>query len=147
MAEEHTLHAQVLTPEGEVFNGEVQQLSTRTKVGEIGILANHVPVLARLQPTELRLHIRGRRDASATRRPRAGSRSSPTSALVLVGEAIAPDQLDEAAASADRGRRGAHEGGRGGLRRPRAGRAGQARGPRPSWRSPSRLTDSRLPLT
>jgi F0F1-type ATP synthase epsilon subunit len=31
MAErEHTLHAQVLTPEGEVFDGEVEQLSTRT---------------------------------------------------------------------------------------------------------------------
>ena len=54
---EHTLHAEVLTPEGKVFEGEVRQLSTRTAVGEIGILANHVPVLARLRPTELRLHV------------------------------------------------------------------------------------------
>ena len=48
MAGENTLHAKVLTPEGEVFDGDVEQLSTRTAVGEIGILANHVPVLARL---------------------------------------------------------------------------------------------------
>ena len=35
------LDVEVLTPEGEIFRGEVRQLSTRTEVGEIGILANH----------------------------------------------------------------------------------------------------------
>ncbi len=57
MAAEHKLDVEVLTPEGEVFEGEVQQVSTRTEVGEIGILANHAPLLAALQPAELRLHI------------------------------------------------------------------------------------------
>ena len=57
MAAEHMLDVEVLTPEGEVFNGEVRQLSTRTEVGEIGILANHAPVLGALQPTTLRLHV------------------------------------------------------------------------------------------
>jgi F-type H+-transporting ATPase subunit epsilon len=47
---------EVLTPEGEVFNEEVEMLSTRTSVGSIGILANHEPVLALLEPTELRLY-------------------------------------------------------------------------------------------
>ena len=38
MADEgHTLDAQVLTPEGEVFSGDLRQLSTRTAVGEVGI--------------------------------------------------------------------------------------------------------------
>jgi F-type H+-transporting ATPase subunit epsilon len=46
---------EVLTPEGEVFNEEVEQVSTRTTLGEIGVLANHTPVLAMLEPTELRL--------------------------------------------------------------------------------------------
>jgi len=46
---------EVLTPEGEVFNEEVEQVSTRTTLGEIGVLANHTPVLATLEPTELRL--------------------------------------------------------------------------------------------
>ncbi len=32
---------EVLTPEGEVFNEEVEMVSTRTTVGSIGILANH----------------------------------------------------------------------------------------------------------
>ncbi len=47
---------EVLTPEGEVFNEEIEMLTTRTAVGSIGILANHEPVLALLEPTELRLY-------------------------------------------------------------------------------------------
>jgi len=48
--------AEVLTPEGEIFNEEIEMLSTRTTIGSIGLLANHEPVLARLEPTELRLY-------------------------------------------------------------------------------------------
>jgi F0F1-type ATP synthase, epsilon subunit (mitochondrial delta subunit) len=55
--EGHTLDAQVLTPEGEVFSGDLRQLSTRTAVGEVGILARHAPMVARLVPAELRLHM------------------------------------------------------------------------------------------
>ena len=47
---------EVLTPEGEVFNDEVEMVSTRTTVGLIAILANHAPLLARLEPTELRIY-------------------------------------------------------------------------------------------
>jgi F-type H+-transporting ATPase subunit epsilon len=47
---------EVLTPEGEVFAEEVEMVSTKTAVGSIGILANHEPVLAMLDPTELRLY-------------------------------------------------------------------------------------------
>jgi F-type H+-transporting ATPase subunit epsilon len=51
-----TFPVEVLTPEGEVFNGEVEMVSTRTTLGEIGILARHSPLLATLEPTELRLY-------------------------------------------------------------------------------------------
>jgi F-type H+-transporting ATPase subunit epsilon len=47
---------EVLTPEGEVFNDEVEMVSTKTAVGSIGVLANHAPLLAMLDPTELRLY-------------------------------------------------------------------------------------------
>jgi len=93
-ADGHTLRAEVLTPEGEVFSGELRQLSTRTKVGEIGILANHVPVLARLVPTELRLHL----DETESKRYAQAEgwlQVFANRALVLVGEAIEPEQLDE----------------------------------------------------
>jgi len=47
---------EVLTPDGEAFNDEVEMVSTRTSVGSIGILANHAPLLGMLDPTELRLY-------------------------------------------------------------------------------------------
>jgi F-type H+-transporting ATPase subunit epsilon len=93
MADEHNLKARVLTPEGEVFDGEVHQLSTRTAVGEIGILANHVPVLARLRPTELRLHMP---DGEVRRWAQAEGwlQVFANRATVLVGEAVPPESLD-----------------------------------------------------
>jgi F-type H+-transporting ATPase subunit epsilon len=93
MATEHNVEVRLLTPEGEVFTGEVEQVSTRTSVGEIGILANHVPVLARLLPTELRLHMPGgdiRRWAQAE----GWLQVFANRATVLVGEAIPPENLD-----------------------------------------------------
>jgi F-type H+-transporting ATPase subunit epsilon len=93
MAGEHNVQVRVLTPEGEVFTGEVQQVSTRTAVGEIGILANHVPVLARLRPTELRLHMP---DGEVQRWAQAEGwlQVFANRATVLVGEAIPPENLD-----------------------------------------------------
>jgi F-type H+-transporting ATPase subunit epsilon len=53
----HTkFQVEVLTPDGEVFNDEVEMVSTFTAIGSIGILANHSPLLAMLDPTELRLY-------------------------------------------------------------------------------------------
>lgn len=94
-AEEHKLSVEVLTPEGEVFEGDVVQVSTRTAVGEIGILANHVPILAALEPTELRLHVS---DSETERYAQAHGwlQVFANHALLLVEEAIPPDQLDPA---------------------------------------------------
>jgi F-type H+-transporting ATPase subunit epsilon len=84
---------EVLTPEGEVFSDEVEMLSTFTTVGSIGILANHEPLLARLEPTELRLY---RSESEIVRFAQAEGylQFSENRALVLVEEAIAPDALD-----------------------------------------------------
>jgi F-type H+-transporting ATPase subunit epsilon len=86
---------EVLTPEGEVFAEEVEMLSTRTVVGSIGVLANHEPVLAMLEPTELRLY---RSDSDIVRFAQAEGylQFSENRALVLVEEAIPPESLDRA---------------------------------------------------
>ncbi len=96
MAAEHMVDVEILTPEGEVWSGEARQVSTRTEGGEIGILANHAPVLAALRPTELRLHLS---DSETKRYAQAhgwlqvyGNR-----ARLLLEEAIAPEDLDTAA--------------------------------------------------
>ncbi len=84
---------EVLTPEGEVFSEEIEMLSTRTSVGSIGILANHAPLLAQLEPTELRLY---RSESEIVRFAQAEGylQFAENRALVLVEEAIAPDALD-----------------------------------------------------
>ena len=93
MAEAHKLHAQVLTPEGEVFDGELEQLSTRTAVGEVGIRANHAPLIGRLVPAELRLHVS---DSETIRYAQAEGwlEVFANKAVVLIGEAIPPEELD-----------------------------------------------------
>ena len=84
---------EVLTPEGTVFDDEVEQISTRTTVGSIGVLAHHEPVLAMLDPTELRLY---RSDEEIVRFAQAEGylQFADNRALVLVEEAIAPGDLD-----------------------------------------------------
>jgi F-type H+-transporting ATPase subunit epsilon len=84
---------EVLTPEGEVFSEEIEMLSTFTAVGSIGILANHEPLLATLEPTELRLY---RSETEIVRFAQAEGylQFANNRALVLVEEAIAPEALD-----------------------------------------------------
>jgi F-type H+-transporting ATPase subunit epsilon len=108
---------EVLTPEGQVFSEEVEMLSTRTVVGSIGVLANHEPVLARLEPTELRLY---RSESEIVRFAQAEGylQFAENRALVLVEEAISPEQLDrvtlesklaEARATAERAEEGTEQ--------------------------------------
>jgi F-type H+-transporting ATPase subunit epsilon len=91
-----TFGVEVLTPEGEVFSGEVRQVSTRTSVGEIGILANHAPLLAELKPAELRLHL-GDSDTRRYAQAHGWLQVYGNHARLLVEEALSPDELDPAA--------------------------------------------------
>jgi F-type H+-transporting ATPase subunit epsilon len=95
VAAEHMVDVEVLTPEGEVFNGEVRQVSTRTAVGEVGILANHAPLLAALQPAELRLHVS---DSETKRYAQSHGwlQVFGNHAKLLLEEVVEPDQLDVA---------------------------------------------------
>jgi F-type H+-transporting ATPase subunit epsilon len=87
---------EVLTPEGKVFEDEVEMVSTRTTTGSIGVLAHHAPLMAILEPTELRLY----KSESEIIRFAQGEgylQVVDNSALVLVEEAIAPDDIDRSA--------------------------------------------------
>jgi F-type H+-transporting ATPase subunit epsilon len=88
-----TFPVEVLTPEGKVFDDEVEMVSTRTVTGSIGVLANHAPLMAILEPTELRLY---KSDSDIVRFAQGEGylQVVENSALVLVEEAIAPDDID-----------------------------------------------------
>ena len=93
MAAEHMVDVEVLTPEGEVWSGEARQVSTRSETGELGILANHAPLLAALRPTELRLKV----SDSETRtyaQAHGWLQVYGNRARLLLEEAIPPENLD-----------------------------------------------------
>ena len=102
MADEaHRFKAEVLTPEGKIFDGEAFQISTRTVVGEVGVRARHAPMLARIVPHELRIYEQqsdfdgsegGRRFAAAE----GWLEVFANKVTVLVSEAIEPGALDSA---------------------------------------------------
>ena len=84
---------EILTPEGEVFNDEVEMVSTRTTLGEIGVLANHAPVLGMLEPTELRVY---REEGEVLRFAQSEGyiQIGGNRAMLLVQDIQTPDQLD-----------------------------------------------------
>ena len=84
---------EVLTPEGQVFADEVEMVSTRTTTGSIGIRARHAPLMAILEPTELRLY-KSESDIVSFAQAEGYLQVVDNSALVLVQEAIPPDDLD-----------------------------------------------------
>ena len=84
---------EILTPEGEIFSDEVEMVSTRTAVGSIGLLANHQPMLAMLDPTELRLY-KSESDVIRYAQGEGFLQISGENALILVDEAFDVDKLD-----------------------------------------------------
>jgi F-type H+-transporting ATPase subunit epsilon len=84
---------EVLTPEGEVFNDEAEMVSTRTAVGSIGVLAHHAPLLAMLDPTELRIY-KSESEVCSFAQAEGYLQVTGNHAIVLVEEAHSPEDLD-----------------------------------------------------
>lgn len=98
----NTFPVEVLTPEGKAFEGEVEMVSTRTAVGSIGVLANHAPLMAMLEPTELKLYESGSENAPSADAVRFAQGEGylqvvDNSALLIVEDAIKPEELDRSA--------------------------------------------------
>ncbi len=86
---------EILSPDGKVFDGEVEMVSTRTATGSIGVLANHTPLLAMLDPTELRLY-ESENEVVRFAQGEGYLQVGGNRALLLVEEAHPPDELDRA---------------------------------------------------
>jgi F-type H+-transporting ATPase subunit epsilon len=93
MADGDAFEAQVLTPEGEVFSGELFQVVTRTTAGEVGIRARHIPMVARLVPAELRLY-KSEGDVDSYAQGEGWLEVFANRVRVLVSEARDREQLD-----------------------------------------------------
>jgi F-type H+-transporting ATPase subunit epsilon len=100
-----TFPVEILTPEGKAWEGEVEMISTRTAVGSIGVLANHAPLMAMLEPAELRLYESGSENPEAADAVRFAQGEGymqvvDNSALLIVEDAVRPEDLDRSALEA-----------------------------------------------
>ena len=96
-----TFRAEVLTPHGKVYDGEMFQVSVRTVIGEVGIRARHAPMLARLVPHEMRLFETESDFGSSGGAKRYAAAEGwlevfANKVTVLVTEAVDPSALDSA---------------------------------------------------
>ena len=93
MAEYTPYKVEVITPEGPAFEGEAQIVIGPGTAGELGVLANHAPLVTSLKPGETQLI-----DAEGTRHRWATGNGfmqvRANEALVLVGEALRRDEID-----------------------------------------------------
>src|SRR5215207_1994887 len=87
---------EVLTPEGQVFADEVEMVSTRTTTGQIGNKERNAQLMAILEPTELRLY-KSEYDVLRLAQGEGYLQVADNQALVLVEEAIPPDEIDRGA--------------------------------------------------
>ncbi|OIK12581.1 F0F1 ATP synthase subunit epsilon [Bacillus sp. MUM 13] len=60
-----TIKVSVVTPDGPVYDAEVEMVSTKAKSGELGIMAGHIPMVAPLQIGSVRLKNEGHTDLIA----------------------------------------------------------------------------------
>jgi F-type H+-transporting ATPase subunit epsilon len=51
-----TIKVSVVTPDGPVYDSEVEMVSTKAQSGELGILPGHIPLVAPLSIGAVRLH-------------------------------------------------------------------------------------------
>jgi len=84
---------ELITPEGIAFSGDAERLVVPGAAGELGILANHAPLISLLKPGETRLT-----DAEGTVRRYATDdgfvQVRKNHAVVLVGEAVRAEDID-----------------------------------------------------
>ncbi|HRY63211.1 MAG TPA: F0F1 ATP synthase subunit epsilon [Patescibacteria group bacterium] len=53
MSIEKKIHFEITTPEKNVYRDEVESVSLPTTMGQITVLANHIPLVASIEPGEL----------------------------------------------------------------------------------------------
>jgi F-type H+-transporting ATPase subunit epsilon len=93
MAESTPYPVQVITPEGPAFTGDAQIVVVPGDAGQLGILANHAPLISSLKPGETHLtDAEGREHRFATGNGYIQVRKNE--ALVLVGEAVPREEID-----------------------------------------------------
>jgi F-type H+-transporting ATPase subunit epsilon len=86
----------LVTPDGPVFEGEVEMLVVPGAAGEIGVLARHAPLIATLKAGSTRVYLD--RDSENVKEYATGPgffKVETDRAIALVDDAVSADQIEE----------------------------------------------------
>jgi F-type H+-transporting ATPase subunit epsilon len=106
-----TFDLSLVTPDGPVFEGEVEMLIVPGADGEIGVLARHAPLIAMLKAGSTRVHVKRDADVQEFATGPGFFKVEQDRALALVDDAVdakhidderAREQLEEAKAELER---------------------------------------------
>jgi len=88
----------LVTPDGPIFEGEVEMLIVPGADGEIGILARHAPLIAMLNAGSTRVHIKRDTEVHEFATGPGFFKVEQDRALALVDDAVDAKEIDEARA-------------------------------------------------
>lgn len=92
MADQHTMHVEIVTPYQMFFEGPVEMLVITSKDGEVGIMPGHTPLMVALTPGEIRIKINEKWRVAASSSGYA--EVSPELTIVIVNAAEWAEEID-----------------------------------------------------
>jgi F-type H+-transporting ATPase subunit epsilon len=84
----------LVTPDGAVFEGEVEMIIVPGQIGEIGVLARHAPLIATLKAGATRIHPGGGAEAVEFATGPGFFQVMNDRAIALVDDAVEASQID-----------------------------------------------------
>ena len=93
-----TFDVSLVTPDGPVFEGEVEMLIVPGSDGEIGVLARHAPLIAMLNAGSTRVHVKRETEVLEFATGPGFFKVEQDRALALVDDAVDAKHIDDARA-------------------------------------------------
>jgi F-type H+-transporting ATPase subunit epsilon len=98
----NTIKLEIVTPDGTVYSEPVEMVTVQGSEGQMGILPNHMPLIAQLAPGEMIVQKEGRKQSMAV--GQGLLLVSKDAVSVLTDMAVAVEDIDEARAEEARQR-------------------------------------------
>jgi F-type H+-transporting ATPase subunit epsilon len=93
-----TFDVSLVTPDGPVYEGEIEMLIVPGADGEIGVLARHAPLIAMLNAGSTRVHVKRETEVLEFATGPGFFKVEQDRALALVDDAVDARQIDDARA-------------------------------------------------
>ncbi|MBP2242998.1 F-type H+-transporting ATPase subunit epsilon [Cytobacillus eiseniae] len=104
-----TIKVSVVTPDGPVYESDVEMVIARTQSGELGILPGHIPMVAPLQIGAVRLNKEGKTDFVAVSGGFVEVRSEQVTILAQSAEEADEIDIERAIRAKERAEQRLHE--------------------------------------